>query len=116
MRKIVAIICLSLLSLSCKKSKNEEITACGVVNPIQNLNWLNQKYKLFTGGPKLNSVLLYEYNGSQIIQFNQAVSSKMYDLYNCNGELLMFDDASGLSKYLAGRKKVAVIYGTFQVD
>lgn len=116
MRKIIAVLCLSIIFYSCKKSKKEEVVACGVANPIQNLTWLNQKYKLFSGGPTLNSIVLYEYNGNQIIQVNQSVSSKMYDVYSCNGEPLMFDDANGLNKYLAGRKKVIVIYGTWQVD
>lgn len=116
MRKIIVVLCLSIVFFSCKKSKKQEIVACGVVNPIQNLTWLNHKYKLFSGGPKLNSIVLYEYNGSQIIQVNQSVSSKAYDAYNCKGEPLTFDDTNGLSKYLDGRKKVAVIYGTFQLD
>lgn len=113
MKKIIIIGCLSILFLTCKKSKEDELEACGVANPIQNLTWLNQKYKLFTGGPQLNSVVLYEDNGNQIIQINQSVSSKMYDIYNCNGEPLMFDDANGLERFLANRKKIAVLYGSW---
>ncbi|RZJ68379.1 MAG: hypothetical protein EOO47_24705 [Flavobacterium sp.] len=115
MKKYMAFVILLGL-LSCKKSINDDVTACGVNDPVRNLKWLNQKYKLFTGGSESNSIVLYEYRGNQIIQVNQAVSSKAFDVYNCNGDALMFDDANGLNNYLAGRKKIKVLYGTWASD
>lgn len=100
---------LFFLFFSCKKPNNEEIAACGVENPIENLSWLNQKYKLFTGGPELNSVVLYEYNGASVIQINQSVSSKMLDLYSCDGIQLMIN----ADDYIAKRKKIGMLYGTW---
>lgn len=114
MKKYLSLILLIFLFASCKKSKKDDITACGVTNPIQNLTWLNQKAKLFTGGPELNGVVLYKYKDSEIIQINQAVSSKAYDIYNCNGQVVMFNDANGLDNYIANRKKVAVLYGNWE--
>lgn len=70
MKKYLSLLLLVLLYTSCKKSKKDDITACGVTNPLQNLTWLNQKVKLFTGGPELNGVVLYKYKDSEIIQIN----------------------------------------------
>ena len=114
MKKYLLLVLLVFLFASCKKSKKEDISACGVTNPIQNLTWLNQKVKLFTGGPELNGVVLYKYNDNEIIQINQTVSSKVYDIYNCDGKQMMFNDADGLDDYIANRKKVAVLYGTWE--
>jgi hypothetical protein len=111
-KKIIIVGYLLIFFLSYKKSAEEEIEVCGVSNPIINLTWLNQKYKLFTGSSQLNSIVLYEYNGSQILQVNQSVSSKMYDIYQCDGDPLIFDDANGLNHFLSNRKKIAVLYGT----
>lgn len=113
MKKYLSLILLIFLFASCKKSNRADITACGVANPIQNLTWLNQKVKLFTGGPEMNGVVLYQYKGNEVIQVNQSVSSSLYNVYNCNGEQLMFDDGNGLNNYIANRKKIAVIYGTW---
>lgn len=114
MKKNVTILCLIALFLSCKKSKNDDAVACGIKNPIQNLSWLSKKVERFSGGSQLNSVVLYQHKGNQIIQVNQSVSSKMYDVYNCSGESLMFDDANGLNDYLTNRKKIAVLYGSWE--
>lgn len=115
MKKYLSVILLvALLTSSCKKSKKDDVVACGVANPIQNLTWLRQKVKLFTGGPELNGVVLYKYKDSEIIQVNQSVSSKAYDIYNCNGQVVMFDDANGLNNYIANRKKIAVLYGSWE--
>lgn len=114
MKKYLSLILLFFLFTSCEKSEEDDVTACGVANPIQNLTWLNQKVKLFTGGPELNSVVLYKYKDSEIIQINQTVSSKVYDIYDCNGQVIMFNDANGLDSYIANRKKVEILYGTWE--
>ncbi len=104
-----------MVFISCKKLKTDDVVACSVKNPIQNLTWLNQKYNQLTGGPEMNSIILYEYNGNNVIEFNSAIYSSLFGYqYNCEGVQLMKDNITEINDYRAKRKLISVLYGTWE--
>ncbi len=104
-----------MVFISCEKSKTDDVVACGVKNPMQNLTWLNQKYNQLTGGPEMNSIILYEYNGTSVIEFNSAIYSSSFGYqYNCEGVQLMKDNIADINNYRAKRKLISVLYGNWE--
>lgn len=111
--RLLVLFATLLLFTRCEKEKNEKAMACGINDPINNISWLKAKVNLFTGGREMNAVILFEYNGKEVIEVSQSVSSALPYQYYCNGEQLMFSDYNAYNDYKASRKKVAVLYGTF---
>lgn len=86
---------------------------CGVADPINNLKWLNDEFKAFLGGPGANGIVLYEYNGNQVIEVqNSLFSSTNNHQHLCNGVKLNLQSPQAISNYRAQRKEVKVLYGT----
>jgi hypothetical protein len=121
MKTVYTISCLLiLLSFSCKKKKepdyNINTMACGVKNPLENLTWLNEKFKLFTGAAEMTSIVLYRYEDKEMIEIKSAVSS-YYPGHNyyCYGAERTFNQTE-YKDYAAKRVKLAVLYGKYNID
>lgn len=119
MRKFTRLICLLLIvsAGSCKKKavvdENKDLTACGVKNPIQNLSWLNAKFKSLAGGSNMNGIVLYRLNGSEVIEIQGSVfSSTNQHQYYCDGTKLNLDEPSAFNEFKKERKLIGVLYGT----
>ncbi|MCF0075517.1 hypothetical protein LZD49_33885 [Dyadobacter sp. CY261] len=86
---------------------------CGVADPINNLKWLNDEFKAFLGGPGVNGIVLYEYNGNQVIEVqNSLFNSTNIHQHLCNGVKLDLQSPQSISDYRAQRREVKVLYGT----
>lgn len=86
---------------------------CEVRDPVNNLQWLNEEFKQFIGGPAVNGIVLYEYNGMQIIEVqNSLFSSTNMHQHRCDGVKLHLQSPQEMSDYYANRKEIKVLYGT----
>ncbi|SDD55545.1 hypothetical protein SAMN04487996_101307 [Dyadobacter soli] len=104
-----------LLTAKCKKDApiQEMDVVCEVQDPIWNLKWLNAEFKQFIGGPEVNGIVLYEYNGDQVIEVqNSLFSSTNMHQHLCNGVKLDLQSPQAISDYYAKRKEVKILYGT----
>ncbi len=82
---------------SCKKDTDStfesenNISACGVNDPINQLKWLNQK---ITKGQNtatsdfVESVWVKQFDGEDIIVINFGLTSSMYSTFNCSGKTI----------------------------
>ena len=103
------------LITSCKSDDpvQEADMVCGVEDPINNLKWLNDEFKSFLGGPGVNGIVLYEYNGNQVIEVqNSLFSSTNIHQHLCSGVKLDLQSPQAISDYRAKRIEVKVLYGT----
>jgi len=117
--KTTRLICLLLIigAVSCKKKTtldvNKDLTACGVKDPLNNLGWLNAEFKLLKGDANTSGIILYNYNGSEVIEIQDAVfSSTNQHQYYCDGIKLNLDEPSDFNKFKQERKLISVMYGT----
>ncbi|MCF0072281.1 hypothetical protein LZD49_17505 [Dyadobacter sp. CY261] len=111
----VFLMAVLLFTTNCKSDDpvREVDTVCGVADPINNLKWLNDEFRLFVGGPEINGIVLFEYNGNQVIEVqNSLFSSTNIHQHLCNGAKLDLQSPQALSDYRARRKEVKVLYGT----
>ena len=99
------------LFFSCKKDK-QEITVCGVKNPLKNISWLNSEYLKIQNNSTINGIVLYQYNGQNIIEIQSALSSAYPDKYLCDGTKLDLVDPTAFNKYKQERKEITVLFGT----
>ena len=96
-----------------KENYDKNKVACGVKDPIRNLSWLNAEFKLLIGGATINGIILYKYDGNEVIEIqNSQFSSTNQHQYFCDGNKLNLDDASDFNKFKQERKLIDVLYGT----
>lgn len=101
---------------SCSESKvdrTDGLEVCGSKDPIHNLDWLNKEYKQLEGGESVNTIVLYKYNGRDVIEVqNPLFSSTNIHQYYCNGERLELEDAVKFEDFKKNRVEVKILYGT----
>ncbi|ATP55725.1 hypothetical protein CPT03_04215 [Pedobacter ginsengisoli] len=96
-----------------KENYDKNTTACGVKDPIQNLPWLNAEFKLLAGGPTVNGIILYKYEGNEVIEIqNSLFSSTNQHQYLCDGTKLNIGETPAFTKFKEERKLIVVLYGT----
>ncbi|GAB3255880.1 hypothetical protein GCM10027347_17330 [Larkinella harenae] len=87
-------------------------TLCGIKDPINNIQWLNDQFKLFIGGPAINGILVYEYEAKTVIEVQNGLSSSTNQhQYYCDGQKLDLDDPLAFNKYKKERKELSILYG-----
>ncbi|KAA9356285.1 hypothetical protein [Larkinella humicola] len=92
---------------------NGQLVVCGVRDPLNNLKWLNDQFKLFQGGPLINGIVLYRYKGRNVIEVqNGYASSTNQHQYYCDGEKLNLDHPETFAQFKKDREEIAVLYGT----
>ncbi|RCR66752.1 hypothetical protein [Larkinella punicea] len=92
---------------------NRQLEVCGVKDPINNLKWLNDQFKLFLGGPLINGIVLYRYKDKEVIEVqNGLASSTNQHQYYCDGEKLNLDGPGSFAQFKKDREEIAVLYGT----
>ena len=113
-RLTVLLLAVLFATTNCKKeSVKESGMACGVTDPVNNLKWLNDHFKGFVGGPETNAIVLYNYNGNEVIEVQSSIfSSTNQHQYLCSGQRINFDDAIAFRDYRDKRTEVQVLYGT----
>ncbi|WP_138991059.1 hypothetical protein [Larkinella sp. C7] len=96
-----------------EKDASRQLVVCGVSDPINNLKWLNDQFKLFQGGPLINGIVLYRYKGRKVIEVqNGYASSTNQHQYYCDGEKLNLDHPETFTQFKKDREEIAVLYGT----
>ena len=112
------------LLLSCKKKSSDDTTlakpvvynakvvVCGVNNPFVNIPWLSEFYKMLSGAPETNAIVLYSYEGKEVIELQSWLFSSMYyHEYYCDGSRIALANNTELNDFLSKRKEVAVLFG-----
>lgn len=116
--KISLFILLVLITLdSCSKKEIEptydkDFVVCQISNPIANLDWLNKEFNKL-GGSSTNAIVIYRYNGDEIIEIQGSTfSSTNQHQYHCDGQKINFDDPAKFNDFKQNRVELKVIYGT----
>lgn len=110
--KISLIIIICFLA-SCKKKAPEIISVCGVQHPLEELTWLKNEYKKLVGGKEINAIVLYDFEGKQVIEIQGSTfSSTNQHQYYCNGDKLDLDEPSKFNAFIKNRIERSVLYGT----
>lgn len=115
MSRALFLLFVLFIASHCKRgdAADEERFACGVRDPVKNLKWLNDQSKLLVGGPKINGIVLYRYNGNEVIEIQSSLaSSTNMHQYSCNGVKLNLEDPELFKDYRATRTEIKVLYGT----
>lgn len=111
MKTILLSITAAMFFISCQKTDID--TVCGVKDPLNNISWLNEEFKKMEGGPQVNGIILYLYNGKEVIEVQSAVfSSTNQHQYLCDGNKLNLNDSNDFNRYKSERVEVRVLYGT----
>lgn len=86
---------------------------CGIKDPVNNIKWLNDQFKQFMGGPTLNGIVVYEYDGKTVIEVQNSLASSLNQhQYYCDGTKLNLNAPNAYDEYTQKRKEVMVLYGT----
>ena len=118
MKNLPSIILMLLIIFlaSCEQENiiNEETNlVCGVKDPIKDLEWLNTEFNSLIRGPAVNGIVLYNYNGNNVIEIQGSnFSSTNQHQYNCDGSKLNLNDSSSFNNYKQLRKEIKILYGT----
>jgi|GEM_PF-1471593 len=115
--KSFTIIILLFFALSCKKKEPvvdyDGLEACGVSDPIHNLKWLHAEFELLEGGPEMNGIVLYTYEGREVIEVQNSVSSSInIHQYYCDGTKLDLENPDNFKKFKSERVEIGMLYGT----
>lgn len=110
------ILVLALLLTGCEKEDSvtydKKVIACGVQNPIENLPWLADQFKDMSNYPQMNGIVLYEYQGKQLIDIYKSYFSSIYGRqYWCDGTQVIFNNNEEFKHYLDNRKQVVILFG-----
>jgi hypothetical protein len=110
------LFCFVLLSCDNKTPKDDEITACDVVQPQKNLKWLAElinKANTDTTGNYFGTIWLEEYNNQDIFVTNMGLGSGglLYHVFDCSGNPIILEDSGFLNQHL---KKNIVLYTNFK--
>jgi hypothetical protein len=92
-------------------TKNNVSLECGVINPLEDLSWLNQKLENIKEDP-LSGIILYRYNSRQVIEVQSSLmSSTNISQYYCDGTKLNFEDPVVYQDFLKNRVEIKILYG-----
>lgn len=103
--------------ISCKKEKiakedNNENLIYGVNDPVKDLKWLNDEFKQFKAGPKVDGIVLYKYNDQYVIEVqNSLFSSTNTHQYYCNGTKLDLENPEKFMDFRENSTVIKVLYG-----
>lgn len=93
MKKIVFIVCLSLIFLACSNSEEfNSKSACGVDNPVEDLAWLKNKIKQMEQDDEVDYQYSYikqtsaEKRDIFIYANCDPLANSVFIVYNCSGE------------------------------
>ncbi|MDV3310288.1 MAG: hypothetical protein LOY03_15885 [Cyclobacteriaceae bacterium] len=112
MKRIALSLIVALGLASCEEEGSPSLV-CGKKDPLNELPWLKQEMSHLLGGPTLNAVVLYIYEGREVLELQGSVfSSTNQHQYYCDGEKLDFDDPVRFQDYRQKRVEKAVLYGT----
>lgn len=89
------------------------LSACGKKDPMNELQWIKEEMNYFVGGPDVNAVVLYNYQGMDVLEFQATIfsSTNTHD-YNCEGEKLYLNEQFDYQDYKQSRIEKAILYGT----
>jgi hypothetical protein len=111
---LILSICLSLVSCAEQDKKEKiDITACGVANPQEKLEWLVEiidKAKTdYNTGNYLGTIWLEKYEGKDFFVTDMALGSGgiAYWVFDCNGNLVTFENSE---KFFNGLKRNIILY------
>ena len=107
---LLFIFCLS----SCNEDK-DDVTACGVNDPINDLAWLNEIVTMANTdqtGNYIGTIWLINYEGQESIVTDMALGSGgiKYWIFDCSGELAKVKDYTNFSDSLRDSE---IIYSNF---
>lgn len=114
---LVFLVCVLFVATNCTtENPVEEVeknNVCGVTNPVNDLKWLNEEFKQFSGGPGINGIVLYSYKDQNIIEVqNSLFNSTNIHQHYCNGAKLNLEDPKAFEDYRKDRVEVKILYGT----
>jgi len=110
--KLILCVLLTTSSFSCKKA-NQDLLICGINDPLNNLKWLNAEFKSIASTPQINAIVLFDYNGNQVVEIQKSLSSSTnQSQYNCDGIKIDFNNTSDFNNYKQNRKELKVLFGT----
>lgn len=117
MKSSIFLVCVLFLATNCTPEDPvegvEKDGICGVADPVNNLKWLNEEFKQFSGGPEINGIVLYSYKDQNIIEVqNSLFNSTNIHQHHCNGAKLNLEDPKDFEDYKKNRVEVKVLYGT----
>lgn len=119
--RILSFFTAFLLLFSCGEDdqpKKEEFIVCGIPQSqiFNELEWLNEEYLKIADSPEINGIVLYEYEGEEVIEVQNSLYSSMnLHQYYCDGTNLQFatDDTFPLYQdYLDNRVEIGILFGT----
>lgn len=113
--KFLSLTFATFSTVSCENDglSDENAMICGTTKPTEELLWLKNQVDEFYGGEESNAVVLYNFNGEQIIEVQNSVfSSTNQHQYFCDGTKLELDDANKFKEFIDNREEVKIIYGT----
>lgn len=100
-------------SASSRRKTEGSSLVCGKEDPLNELKWLKKEVSYFEGGPEINAVVLYSYQGRDVLELQgSAFSSTNIHQYYCDGEKLDLKDPDAFDHYKQNRIEKAVLYGT----
>lgn len=112
--KIIPVLFLCLIA-GCKKNKvsyDKNAVACGITNPLENLSWLKSEFRDIAGYPEINGIVLYEFNGREVIEIYKSYYSSLNGRqYYCDGKQVQFDAQKDFQDYIQNRKKISILFG-----
>ncbi len=74
---------------------------------------INAEYSAMAGSPTINGIVLYNYEGKDIIEVqNGLFSSTNQHQHFCDGTKLNLNDFATFKKYKEERKEIAILFGT----
>ncbi|MCF2443683.1 hypothetical protein L0657_06930 [Dyadobacter sp. CY345] len=110
---LLTVTILTIVSCKSDDPTGEDAMVCGSARPAEELLWLRNQVNEFYGGEESNAVVLYNFNGEQVIEVQNSVfSSTNQHQYLCDGTKLDLDDANKFKEFKDNREEVKVIYGT----
>lgn len=111
MSRVATCLILAALLISCAKEDGELV--CGKKDPLNELKWLKEEMSHFEGGPETNAVVLYSYQGREVLELQGSIfSSTNIHQYYCDGEKLNLEDPDDFNHYKQNRIETTVLYGT----
>lgn len=96
----------------CKKENYfeslNEINACGVEDPLNQLNWLNRivaEGQDVSTSTFVESIWIIQWNEENIIVIDFGLKATMYSIYNCEGEEINWDNLD-IDNYLSDNRLI----------
>ncbi|MFD2036922.1 hypothetical protein ACFSKL_19110 [Belliella marina] len=112
MRNLIFVL-MGFALLGCSEDA-EDVLNCGVDgNMIEKIEWLNIEADRMNSSPETNGIVLYKYEGREVIELQEAIrSSTNQTQFHCDGTRIDFNDSDKFSDYLQNRVELKVLFGT----